>query len=100
MLLEDADSSVRYNATEALCATGWVPDEALPLFTRMLDEEEDYIRWAGVRGLGAMGPRAEAAVPRLLELLRGEEENVPIRTINEALVEIRAPLPVDSDRTP
>lgn len=61
--------SMRRYAAEALSRLGWQAEPALPVLLTALSGDDRYALPGILKALGAIGPEAAAAVPRLLELL-------------------------------
>jgi HEAT repeat protein len=72
--LGDVDTTVVLGAVEGLVMCGEVPDEALEPLVRLLDVEDERVRWAVLRGFGMLGAKAMLAGPVLIARF-GREEN-------------------------
>ena len=85
-LLRDTDFEVRRSAKEALARLG---ETAIPTLVGLLRDEDHKLRVRAVEVLGMMGPKANAAVPKLTELLG--DKAVDVRwAAEEALEKIKA----------
>ncbi len=74
--LNDRDPTVRVWAHIALMAVDEVTEKSLQNVTKLLKNKEVKSRVTAARGLGALGPKAKAAVPALIEALHDAEPEV------------------------
>jgi len=73
--LSDEDDEVRIESAAALAKMGFVTDELLDTLVRQLQPERPVhapTRWA-IQTLGEIGPKANSATPRLIEILKGDD---------------------------
>jgi len=78
---QDKDPGLRAAAAEALgkSYTG-DDDKAVTLLTNLMkDDGEMKVRIGAIRGLGAMGPKAKAALPTMKEMMGKEDKKSPLR---------------------
>jgi HEAT repeat protein len=69
----DADEWVRYFAIDATIKIMRNPCEVIPTLLHCLDDPSPELQGAAIRGLGVIGPNAQKALPRLLEMLSSQE---------------------------
>jgi HEAT repeat protein len=90
--LEDKDPAVRAAAAYCLGECDDVPEKSIPALTKILNnsKEDESVRIAAAKGLGAMGPHAKDAVKDLREVANaadkksklGKEAKLAINSIN------------------
>ncbi|HWY77502.1 MAG TPA: hypothetical protein VN281_17925 [Verrucomicrobiae bacterium] len=69
---------LRMLAISALNEIRVQPEVTLPVLMTSLNDSNKFVQWSAVQGLGRIGSRARAALPRLLEL-RHDQSSVPGR---------------------
>jgi HEAT repeat protein len=69
-LLKDPEPFVRYNAAVAITKLGGASDEVVAVLRADLRHENWWVVGGAAAGLRRLGPRAKAAAPDLVELLR------------------------------
>jgi HEAT repeat protein len=82
--LGDSSPSVQVAAAEALCGFGRL-DDALPVLTRALKHESEWVRLAAVNVLDRLGPKADPAKPAMKEMT--EKNEYVKRVLEHALKE-------------
>lgn len=82
-LLESRDPEVRQQAATTLGALGDAAVPHVPALVALLDEDGERWGLAGVAALGRIGPRADAALPRLLEFAAARPPHLTVvRALN------------------
>ncbi|MEQ8786334.1 MAG: HEAT repeat domain-containing protein [Pirellulaceae bacterium] len=87
--LEDSSMDVRKRAVQALAQAALPPDKVVPLLVAQLDDESTVLD--ALQALGAMGPAAKAALPKIRELADGENSYVA-KFARQAVRRIEAPI--------
>lgn len=73
-------------AIEDLSKVKVATKEAIDVFIKALEDEDDDIRIAGLRALGKVGPDAKDAVPAIIKALEDEDDNIrraALETLNK-----------------
>jgi HEAT repeat protein len=95
--LRDPLPSVRANAASSLGYLGAEPASTVPALIACLDDSNHVVRAGSVQGLGWFQHHALPAVPRLLELRRGEDSPEFKLKIEEAIHSIDPHHPFEPD---
>lgn len=90
MLFAD-DPYLIQGAVMGFAETGQVPDDALERLTELTSAGNEDIRVAALNGLRMMGPRAESALPQLLERVGVDTSVRASDALADALAAIGAP---------
>lgn len=67
---QEAKSSVRVSAAEALASLGADAAPGVPALVDALQDRDNYVRFAVTRALGDVGPAAKAAIPALSDAMK------------------------------
>jgi HEAT repeat protein len=78
-LLGDSEATVRKASLDALRRHAVGATRLLPDIAALLSDRDLDVRRLAAEALGAMGPAAESAAPRLLEVAKDPSENANVR---------------------